>query len=164
MPSSTDSIPCLISNVPISTITPRLGIVGITAAFSSLMDAPYRGIAGLNNLVKAEIRICIDPRPTVDTVWSRVLWARHREGAGMSNVTIDQLMPSRFVSSVSLGRLRSYQPPRIASPQNHSASVAWGDLTCVPADLHVIGHHRGVTATGAEQALDFAIPGPTVTV
>ncbi|MFD4004763.1 CHAT domain-containing protein [Streptomyces rubiginosohelvolus] len=38
-------------------------------------------------------------------------------------------------------------------------SVVWGDLTEVPADVHVTGHYAGVAPTSAEKALDKAISG-----
>jgi hypothetical protein len=79
----------------------------------------------------------------------------------MSNVTIDQLMPGRIVSS-------GFTRPPAELPASEDSRpleplilrVAWGDLTCIPADLHVVGHYRGVMPTNAEQALDFAISGP----
>jgi CHAT domain-containing protein len=36
-------------------------------------------------------------------------------------------------------------------------SVTWGDITRVPADIHVSGHYQGVVPASAERALDAAI-------
>jgi CHAT domain len=36
-------------------------------------------------------------------------------------------------------------------------SVAWGDITCAPADIHIAGHYQGVAPASAEHALDAAI-------
>jgi CHAT domain-containing protein len=36
-------------------------------------------------------------------------------------------------------------------------SVVWGDITQVPADIHVSGHYQGVVPVSAERALDAAI-------
>ncbi|WP_179887349.1 CHAT domain-containing protein [Streptomyces sp. ms184] len=38
-------------------------------------------------------------------------------------------------------------------------SVLWGNLTEVPADVHMTGHYAGVAPTSAEKALDEAISG-----
>jgi hypothetical protein len=35
--------------------------------------------------------------------------------------------------------------------------VVWGDLTLIPADVHVVGHYNGVLPSSAEQAVDRAI-------
>lgn len=36
-------------------------------------------------------------------------------------------------------------------------SVTWGDITQVPADIHISGHYQGVVPASAEHALDVAI-------
>lgn len=39
-------------------------------------------------------------------------------------------------------------------------TVVWGNLTLVPADVHVVGHYQGVVPTSVERALDEAISVP----
>jgi hypothetical protein len=38
--------------------------------------------------------------------------------------------------------------------------VVWGDLTRVPADIHIVGHYQGVLPVSAEKALDDSISVP----
>jgi len=55
-------------------------------------------------------------------------------------------------------------PEASAAPATVSAhvrplrlSVAWGDITQVPADIHIAGHYQNVVPASAERALDAAI-------
>jgi CHAT domain-containing protein len=48
-------------------------------------------------------------------------------------------------------------PTATPPPRPLRLSVTWGDITLVPADIHVAGHYQGVIPTSAERALDGKI-------
>lgn len=52
------------------------------------------------------------------------------------------------------------RPDRLGAAGSLGITVVWGGIAEVQADLHVVGHYRGVMPSGAERALDRAISPP----
>jgi CHAT domain-containing protein len=63
---------------------------------------------------------------------------------------------SGVATSAELGEPAQTTTAKAASPRLR-LSVTWGDITRVPADIHVSGHYQGVVPVSAERALDVAI-------
>ena len=80
----------------------------------------------------------------------------------MTSANIADLLDRELVSS-GLSQSRSALSPTLPPSGGFSRplqlSVAWGDLSRVPADIHVVGHYQGVLPVSAEKALDVAISG-----